>query len=47
MDIQETLFIDNEEVRAGLFSDPSFLVGAKRSGTTAVRLMLDHHPSVD
>ena len=26
--------------------DPVFLVGAERSGTTALRLMLDHHPRV-
>lgn len=27
-------------------SSPSFLVGAERSGTTLLRLMLDHHPDV-
>lgn len=25
---------------------PIFLVGAERSGTTVLRLMLDHHPQI-
>lgn len=27
-------------------SKPVFLVGAERSGTTVLRLMLDHHPQI-
>ena len=34
------------KLRAEPICGPVFLVGAERSGTTAVRLMLDHHPSV-
>ena len=26
--------------------DPVFLVGSERSGTTLLRLMLDHHPEI-
>ena len=26
--------------------DPVFLVGSERSGTTLLRLMLDHHPAI-
>lgn len=29
-----------------LVSEPIFLVGAERSGTTVLRLMLDHHPKI-
>ncbi|MGB3511224.1 MAG: sulfotransferase [Microcoleaceae cyanobacterium] len=29
-----------------LISEPVFLVGAERSGTTVLRLMLDHHPQI-
>ena len=29
-----------------LISEPVFLVGAERSGTTLLRLMLDHHPQI-
>lgn len=29
-----------------LVSKPIFLVGAERSGTTVLRLMLDHHPDI-
>jgi hypothetical protein len=29
-----------------LVSEPIFLVGAERSGTTILRLMLDHHPQI-
>ena len=31
---------------AGLLEQPIFLVGAERSGTTLLRLMLDHHPDI-
>lgn len=31
---------------AGLLEKPTFLVGAERSGTTLLRLMLDHHPKI-
>ena len=29
-----------------VISRPIFLVGAERSGTTLLRLMLDHHPNI-
>ena len=29
-----------------MIENPTFLVGAERSGTTLLRLMLDHHPQV-
>jgi len=32
--------------RATLIEQPVFLVGAERSGTTLLRLMLDHHPEI-
>ncbi|MEZ6190784.1 MAG: sulfotransferase [Phycisphaerales bacterium] len=32
--------------RGSLADQPVFLVGAERSGTTLLRLMLDHHPSL-
>ena len=28
------------------FQEPFFLVGAERSGTTLLRLMIDHHPQI-
>ena len=31
---------------AGLLAAPLFLVGSERSGTTLLRLMLDHHPEI-
>lgn len=31
---------------AGVLERPIFLVGAERSGTTLLRLMLDHHPEI-
>lgn len=31
---------------AGLLEQPTFMVGAERSGTTLLRLMLDHHPEI-
>ena len=29
-----------------MIAEPLFLVGSERSGTTLLRLMLDHHPSI-
>ncbi len=29
-----------------MIKTPIFLVGAERSGTTLLRLMLDHHPEI-
>src|SRR5262249_54027367 len=29
-----------------MLHDPVFLVGSERSGTTLLRLMLDHHPAI-
>jgi len=46
MDKRATVFIDEKESGSGMMACPVFLVGAERSGTTAVRLMLDHHPLV-
>ena len=31
---------------SGLLQQPIFLVGSERSGTTLLRLMLDHHPNI-
>jgi len=38
--------IDSETELGGSAPGPVFLVGAERSGTTLLRLMLDHHPQV-
>ena len=32
--------------RSSFLSDPFFVVGAERSGSTVLRLMLDHHPQI-
>jgi hypothetical protein len=32
--------------RAGALQSPIFLIGSERSGTTLLRLMLDHHPDI-
>ena len=32
------------QTKAAILSAPVFLVGSERSGTTLLRLMLDHHP---
>lgn len=34
------------KLKAPLITKPIFLVGAERSGTTVLRLMLDHHPQL-
>jgi len=34
------------KVDGSLISQPIFIVGAERSGTTVLRLMLDHHPQI-
>lgn len=36
----------NTDNSSSFVDKPIFLVGAERSGTTVLRLMLDHHPQI-
>jgi hypothetical protein len=46
LDAEQEPFIDRRTGQSGSLNRPIFLVGAERSGTTLLRLMLDHHPEV-
>src|SRR5690606_8737994 len=38
--------VQPDDVSSDALPPPTFLVGAERSGTTLLRLMLDHHPQI-